>query len=125
MLDSEFGKRFTKILENSGISNARITELANISKNNIGNYKNGQIPNATTLYKLSQILGISMEYLIAGKEAEELTPEEQQLVNYYRWTNPTGRSLTLQTAKANSEALPADPELKEEHPAGVSASAIG
>ena len=75
MISPEFGKRFSDILEKSGISNTKLTELAEISKNNIGNYKNGQIPNATTLYKLSQILGVSMEYMIAGKEAEDLTPK--------------------------------------------------
>ena len=81
MIDPEFGKRFTEIIEKSGISNAKLTELAEISKNNISNYKNGQIPNATTLYKLSQILGKSMEYIIAGKEPEELTLDEQQLID--------------------------------------------
>ena len=40
MLDKEFGNRFTKILENSKITNTEVTKLANISKNNIGNYKN-------------------------------------------------------------------------------------
>ena len=67
MIDPEFRKRFTEIIEKSGISNAKLTELAEIYKNNVSNYKNGQIPNATTLYKLSQILGKSMEYIIAGK----------------------------------------------------------
>jgi len=35
MIDPEFGKRFTEIIEKSGISNAKLTELAEISKNNI------------------------------------------------------------------------------------------
>lgn len=32
MIDPEFGKRFTEIIEKSGISNAKLTELAEISK---------------------------------------------------------------------------------------------
>lgn len=105
MIDPEFGKRFTEIIEKSGISNAKLTELAEISKNNISNYKNGQIPNATTLYKLSQILGKSMEYIIAGKEPEELTPEEQQLIDYYRKTDDRGKRSILRTAESESTEL--------------------
>ena len=80
-------------------------ELAEISKNNISNYKNGQIPNATTLYKLSQILGKSMEYIIAGKEPEELTPEEQQLIDYYRKADDRGKRSILRTAESESTEL--------------------
>lgn len=102
MLDKEFGNRFTKILENSKITNAEVTKLANISKNNIGNYKNGQIPNATTLYKLSQIFGISMEYLLTGKEPEELTPEERNLVDLYRTADERGKRAIIRTAEAEN-----------------------
>ena len=105
MINPEFGRRFTSILEKSGISNVRLTELAEISKNNIGNYKNGQIPNATTLYKLSQILGVSMEYMIAGKEAADLTPEEQQLVDLYRQADARGKRSILRIAQDEAREL--------------------
>lgn len=100
MIDPEFGKRFTEIIEESGISNAKLTELAEISKNNISNYKNGQIPNATTLYKLSQILGKSMEYIIAGKESGNLTPEEQKLIDCYRQASRSNQQLILAMAES-------------------------
>lgn len=106
MLDKEFGIRFTKILENSKITNSEVTKLAEISKNNIGNYKNGQIPNATTLYKLSQIFGISMEYLLTGKEPEDLTQDEKKLVDLYRNTNDIGQPLTMKHAEDIQQALP-------------------
>lgn len=106
MLDKEFGNRFTKILESSKITNTEVTKLAEISKNNIGNYKNGQIPNATTLYKLSQIFGISMEYLLTGKESGELTQDEKKLVDLYRNTNDTGQPLTMKHAEDIQQALP-------------------
>ena len=102
MLDKEFGARFTRILESSKITNAEITRLAEISKNNIGNYKNGQIPNATILYKLSQIFGISMEYLLTGKESEELTLEEKKLVALYRSADERGKRAIIRTAEAES-----------------------
>ena len=105
MIDPEFGKRFSQIIEESGISSTKITELAEISKNNISNYKNGQIPNATTLYKLSQILGKSMEYIIAGKEASDLTPEEQLLVDHYRRADDRGKRSIMRTAESESAEL--------------------
>lgn len=108
MLDKEFGERFTKVLENSRISNAKVTEIAGISKNNIGNYKNGQIPNATILYKLSQIFGTSMEYLLTGKESDDLTPDELKLVELYRNTNEIGQPLTMKHAEDVQKALPRD-----------------
>lgn len=105
MLDLEFGKRFTDIVEKSGITNTKLTELAEISKNNIGNYKNGQIPNATTLYKLSQILGVSMEYMLAGKEARELSPAEQKLIERYRRADERGKRAIERVAEAESMEL--------------------
>ncbi len=112
MLDKEFGIRFTKILENSKITNSEVTKLAEISKNNIGNYKNGQIPNATTLYKLSQIFGVSMEYLLTGKEPEDLTQDERKLVDLYRSTNDIGQPLTMKHAEDIQQALPREDQAK-------------
>jgi transcriptional regulator with XRE-family HTH domain len=104
-MDNDFGARLTKIMKDKNITNTELTEKARLSKNNIGNYKNGQIPNATILYNLSQILGVSMEYLIAGKEKENLTPEEQKLVDYYRKADDRGKRNILRTAEQESQEL--------------------
>lgn len=98
MENIEFGKRLETLMIKRNISNTEITELAQISKNNIGNYKKGQIPNAIILHKLSQILGTTMEYLLIGKEPNTLTPEEQQLVNAYRAADQRGKRRILQAA---------------------------
>ena len=105
MIDVDFGKRFSCLMEKSGISYTKLTELAEISKNNVGNYKNGQIPNATILYRLSQIFGVSMEYLLAGKEAADLTPEEQELVDCYRQSNDQGKRAILGQARLQKQEL--------------------
>ena len=118
MINLEFGNRLTELMNQKKISNQKLTELASISKNNVGNYKNGQIPNATTLYNLSQILGVSMEYLIAGKEDSDLTPEERILVDSYRACRTTGRERILQNARDMKQLYPELPE-------GVSTSAAG
>lgn len=60
----------------------------NYPKNAIGNYKNNQIPNATILVKLAQLLGTSVEYLMTGKQAEQLTIEENKIIDAYRKAEP-------------------------------------
>ena len=99
MVDLDFAKRFSDLMEKQNIGYKKLTEMAQISKNNIGNYKKGQIPNATILYKLSQILGV---YLLTGKEATDLTPEEQRLVDLYRSSDDRGRKAIMRTAEGES-----------------------
>lgn len=105
MVDLEFGNRLTNAMKQKNITNTQLTELAEISKNNIGNYKNGQIPNANILYKLSKLLGVSMEYLLTGKEASELSPDEQKLIEYYRKTDERGKRNILRQAEAEAAEL--------------------
>ena len=42
-----------------------------------------------------QIFGISMEYLLIGKDAENLTQDEKRLIELYRNTNDVGQPLYL------------------------------
>ncbi|MCM1144599.1 MAG: helix-turn-helix domain-containing protein [Blautia sp.] len=105
MTDAGFGKRLSEIMERKNITNAELTKLADISKNNIGNYKNGQIPHAETLYRLSQILGTSMEYLLSGKETTFLTSEERKLIELYRNTNEIGQPLIMKHAEDIQKVL--------------------
>ena len=83
--EQEFGKRLTECMQIKGYTNAKLTEKLNVSKNAVGNYKNGQIPNATILYNISQLLGTTVEYLLTGKNSDEtITEEEKQIINAYR-----------------------------------------
>lgn len=123
MIDNfAFGKRLENCMKNANISNVEITRALELNKNAIGNYKNGQIPNATILYKISNFLGISMEYLLAGKESGELTPEEQKLVDTFRSCSSVGQSIIQEQAEAIRQKLPAD---QTDQPAESSTSAIG
>ena len=84
----EFGERLKKLMMLRNYNNTRLTEELHVSKNAVGNYLNNQIPNAMILLKISQILGTSMEYLLTGKEYNELTYEETELVQAYRVAAP-------------------------------------
>lgn len=81
-----FGERLNESMKKAGFSNKDITKELNLSKNAIGNYKNNQLPNVSILYKLSQKLGVSMEWLLTGKEGEteKLTENEKELLTLFR-----------------------------------------
>ena len=89
MLDEcGFGNRLDDAMKKAGYNNSQLTKELNLSKNAIGNYKNNQIPNAIILYKLSQILGITMEYLLTGDNGIATTQNERILLEAYRSTSP-------------------------------------
>lgn len=86
--ESGFGNRLDSAMKKAGYNNSQITKELNLSKNAIGNYKNNQIPSAATLYKLSQLLGITIEYLLTGENEISINAEEQKLLQAYRLAPP-------------------------------------
>lgn len=119
MIDkNEFGKRLENCMKTKKITNTEITKALELNKNAIGNYKNGQIPNTNILYEISNFLGISIDYLLTGKEQGELTDEEQRLVECYRKADERGKRNIIRTAEAEAPT-------KDEVTAQISTSAVG
>lgn len=81
-----FEMRLRDSLKNAGYSITRATEELGLSKNAITNYMRGRIPTGEILYKLSQLCGVSMEFLLTGKEIinlADLSVEEQKILEMY------------------------------------------
>ncbi len=110
----QFGKRLKKAMDDAKLTNIEITNGLNLNKNAIGNYKNGQIPNAAIIVELSNFLGISIDYLLTGKYPENLTLEEKKLVELYRNTNDIGQPLTMKHAEDIQHALPRSDQTQEQ-----------
>ena len=110
----QFGKRLKKAMDDAKFTNTEITNGLNLNKNAIGNYKNGQIPNAAILVELSNFLGISIDYLLTGKNPENLTLEEKKLIELYRSTNDIGQPLTMKHAEDIQQALPRSDQTQEQ-----------
>ena len=92
--EQEFGKRLTECMKISGYTNTKLTEELNVSKNAVGNYKKGQIPNASILYNISQLLGTTVEYLLTGKKTNEtISEEEKQIIDAYRKADLTEKNI--------------------------------
>ena len=91
------------------ISGKELGNLLGLKKSPLTDWKNGKShPTLEQFKKMCEIFAISAEWLLTGKEAAELSPEEQLLIEYYRNSSSTGRRSTLGTAKMNSELMPAE-----------------
>lgn len=81
---------------------------------------NTRKPTAEQVHKVATRLNTTVEYLLTGKEAADLTPEESKLVDDFRASNQVGRKLIREHAATIRQQLPAD-----QAPAGVSTCRIG
>ena len=62
-------------------------------------------PGANRVLLLANRLDVTVEWILTGKEAADLTPEEQELVNLYRRADERGKRTILRTAESESMEL--------------------
>ena len=67
-------------------------------------------PGAYQILKIANRLNVSVEWLLTGKEQEDLSPEEKILVNKYRACNSIGKDRIQQNADDMTKLYPALPE---------------
>lgn len=116
-------ERIVEQTQKKNMTGKELGALLGLKKSPLTDWKNGKAnPTLEQFGKMCEIFAISAEWLLTGKESKDLTPEEQLLVDTFRNCNPVGQQLIQEHAESIREKLPAD---NIEHPAGVSASAIG
>lgn len=98
-LNKDFAIRLDECMKKANITNKEITEALNLNKNAIGNCKKGQVPYAETLLDISNYLGTTIEYLLSGKTAAELTEEENYLIQLYRQADTNGKKIIMTNAE--------------------------
>lgn len=86
------------------------TNIANLEKElGIGNGVirrwNERNPGAIHMLKVAEWLNVSVDWLLTGKEAGNLTPEEQLLVDLYRQADARGKRSILRTAQDEAREL--------------------
>lgn len=64
-----------------------------------------RIPGVDKVLILANRLEISVDWLLTGKEAADLSPDEQQLVSYYRAADDRGKRTIMRTAESESSEL--------------------
>ncbi len=62
-------------------------------------------PGSGKVILVAERLGLSLDWILTGKEAADLTPEEQQLVDCYRRADERGKRTILRTAESESMEL--------------------
>lgn len=66
---------------------------------------NERVPGADRVLTLANRLEISVDWLLTGKEAAELSPDEQTLINHYRRADDRGKRNIMKTAENESAEL--------------------
>ena len=74
---------FEQLLQRNGISAYRVAKEAGVTQTALSNWKNGRnTPSAPTLQKIADYFGVSIDYLMTGKETEEkeskLKPKDER-----------------------------------------------
>lgn len=59
-----------------------------------------QKPSYDKVLAVANMLDVSIDWIITGKEAADLSPEEEQLVSYYRSADERGRRNIMRTAES-------------------------
>jgi len=72
-----FRENLREAIDYSGLEQKEVAYKANISLRNIENYlrENASIPAADKAVKIAQALGVSVEYLVTGKDAKQKTTQ--------------------------------------------------
>lgn len=91
-----FIDRVEKVLKEKGITKAELAEKVGIRRPTLSEWKkNGAIPSGDVCLRIAGYLGVSAEWLISGREAEErperITPEERGLLAELRSLSPAQR----------------------------------
>jgi len=94
-------ERIEQLAKEKGLNNRKLEQLTGVSNGQISKWdKNLSFSN---IEKIAKFLNVSIDWLITGKESEELTAEEQKLINLYRTTDNRGKKNIMRTAEAEAD----------------------
>lgn len=97
---TDFVSRIDKLLDSRGIKRQVLAKECGFSVPNLAKWKHGTSkPIAESVYLISQYLGVSMEWLLTGKDGSDLSDDERRLVMMYRESDDRGKSSVMETAE--------------------------
>lgn len=73
-----FYQRLRELLDGRGLSDKEFLSDIGMSKNQMTNWKNGKIPNKSTLLLIANYFGVTMDYLL-GREGKMAVLEQKAL----------------------------------------------
>ena len=97
-------ERIVEQTQKMDITGKELGNLLGLKKSPLTDWKNGKSnPTLEQFSKMCEIFAISPEWLLTGKEAAELSPEEQEIVDCYRATNDQGKRTILTIARSQKQ----------------------
>jgi transcriptional regulator with XRE-family HTH domain len=68
-----FSRTFCAVMDAQNINQPRLASEVGLAQSAIYNYRNGRIPKAIELLKLARFFGVTMEFLLTGKQLDPST----------------------------------------------------
>lgn len=69
---------FEKILKQKKLSSYKVAKEAGVTQTSLSNWKNGKsVPSTTTLQKIADYLGVTVDYLMNGEETDKKALNEK------------------------------------------------
>lgn len=100
----EIVERIKNLCNAENITIKELERIIQISNGSIRHW-NEKTPSVERVLLVADHFNVSLDWLVTGKESGNLTPEEQQLVDYYRKADDRGKRSILRTAESESTEL--------------------
>lgn len=109
-----FIERLKMLLKNKGMTASELTAILKVGKTRINDWERGKsTPSPEILIGLSQIFGVSIDWLLTGKGSSEmqieveyiLSKEDKELIEAFNQLNRWGQSTVLHTIRQELEKL--------------------
>lgn len=102
-----FFEQLTKACKKQGKTVTAVAKELKISKSNVTNWKNGTTPNGDVVVRLSELLGVTADYLLkddAENNFIDISVDEKELLSYYKELDEISKSSILGKAEGLAEA---------------------
>lgn len=100
----EIVERIKSLCITENITIKELERIIQISNGSIRHW-NEKTPSVERVLLVANYFKVSLDWLVTGKESGNLTPEEQQLIDYYRKADDRGKRSILRTAESESTEL--------------------
>lgn len=85
----DINKRMFECMDRKNIKMSDLARYLEINKTVVSSWKNrGTNPPAEYIVQICELLGVSIEFLVAGSERMEYNEEEKKLIEAYRKADP-------------------------------------
>ena len=101
----DFVLRIDSVLKEKKLKRLAVAEAVSISTQAFSHWSvRGSMPAADTALKIAEFLGVSVEWLITGKDKENLTDEERVLLDRWRSLDDSQKEIIMPMIETAAES---------------------